>query len=235
MPMHCSANAGQRRRLRVLRPQGTGKTTLSSDASRTLIGDDEHGWSPNGIFNFEGGCYAKTINLSREAEPEIFATTQRFGSVLENVVVDAETRVPDFDDGSLTENTRAPTRCTYIPNASAPAWRRASEERRHADLRCLRRDAAHRAADNPASGHVSLPVRLHRQGGRHGKGRDGAQPTFSTCFGAPFMPRHPSVYGNLLRKLIAEHGATCWLVNTGWTGGAYGEGTACRSRRRGRC
>jgi phosphoenolpyruvate carboxykinase (ATP) len=224
MPMHCSANAGDDGTSALFFGlSGTGKTTLSSDASRTLVGDDEHGWSPNGIFNFEGGCYAKTINLSAEAEPEIYSTTQRFGSVLENVMVDAQTRVPDFDDGSLTENGRVAYPMHYIPNASetgmAPHPKNVIMLTADASgvMPPIARLNPHQAMYHFLSGYTAKVAGTE-------KGVSGTQATFSTCFGAPFMPRHPSVYGNLLKKLIAEHGATCWLVNTGWTGGPYGEG-----------
>jgi phosphoenolpyruvate carboxykinase (ATP) len=224
MPMHCSANAGDDGTSALFFGlSGTGKTTLSSDASRTLVGDDEHGWSPNGIFNFEGGCYAKTINLSAEAEPEIYSTTQRFGSILENVMVDAQTRVPDFDDGSLTENGRVAYPMHYIPNASetgmAPHPKNVIMLTADASgvMPPIARLNPHQAMYHFLSGYTAKVAGTE-------KGVSGTQATFSTCFGAPFMPRHPSVYGNLLKKLIAEHGATCWLVNTGWTGGPYGEG-----------
>ena len=224
MPMHCSANAGNDGTSALFFGlSGTGKTTLSSDASRTLVGDDEHGWSPNGIFNFEGGCYAKTIKLSAEAEPEIYSTTQRFGSILENVMVDPETRVPDFDDGSLTENGRVAYPMHYIPNASetgmAPHPKNVIMLTADASgvMPPIARLNPHQAMYHFLSGYTAKVAGTE-------KGVSGTQATFSTCFGAPFMPRHPSVYGNLLKKLIAEHGATCWLVNTGWTGGPYGEG-----------
>jgi len=224
MPMHCSANAGNDGTSALFFGlSGTGKTTLSSDASRTLVGDDEHGWSPNGIFNFEGGCYAKTIKLSAEAEPEIYSTTQRFGSILENVMVDPETRLPDFDDGSLTENGRVAYPMHYIPNASetgmAPHPKNVIMLTADASgvMPPIARLNPHQAMYHFLSGYTAKVAGTE-------KGVKGTQATFSTCFGAPFMPRHPSVYGNLLKKLIAEHGATCWLVNTGWTGGPYGEG-----------
>ena len=167
MPMHCSANVGPDGDSAIFFGlSGTGKTTLSADPKRTLIGDDEHGWSEDGIFNFEGGCYAKCIKLSEEAEPEIFAASKRFGAVLENVVLDERTRVPDFDDGSKTENTRSAYPLDFIPNASRTGRAGHPEERRDARRRRLRRDAADRKADAGA-GDVSLPVRLHREGRRH--------------------------------------------------------------------
>jgi phosphoenolpyruvate carboxykinase (ATP) len=224
MPMHCSANAGNDGTSALFFGlSGTGKTTLSSDASRTLVGDDEHGWSPNGIFNFEGGCYAKTIKLSAEAEPEIYSTTQRFGSILENVMVNPDTRAPDFDDVSLTENGRVAYPMHYIPNASetgmAPHPKNVIMLTADASgvMPPIARLNPHQAMYHFLSGYTAKVAGTE-------KGVKGTQATFSTCFGAPFMPRHPSVYGNLLKKLIAEHGATCWLVNTGWTGGPYGEG-----------
>jgi len=223
MPMHCSANEGPDGDAAIFFGlSGTGKTTLSADPSRTLIGDDEHGWGPHGVFNFEGGCYAKTIRLSAEAEPEIFATTQRFGTVLENVVLD-EHRVPDFDDGSLTENTRCAYPLHFIPNASATG--RAAHPK---NIIMLTADAF--GVMPPIARLTPAQAMYHFLSGYTAKvagtekGVTEPEATFSTCFGAPFMPRHPSEYGNLLRDLIARHGATCWLVNTGWTGGAYGVG-----------
>ncbi len=225
MPMHCSANVGDADDSALFFGlSGTGKTTLSSDASRTLVGDDEHGWSDNGIFNFEGGCYAKTIRLSREAEPEIFDTTRRWGSVLENVVLDEATKEPDFDDGSLTENGRVAYPLHYIPNASetgiAPHPKTIIMLTADAFgvLPPIARLTPAQAMYHFLSGYTAKVAGTE-------KGVKGVQATFSTCFGAPFMPRHPSEYGNLLRDKIAGHGATCWLVNTGWTGGRYGEGS----------
>jgi phosphoenolpyruvate carboxykinase (ATP) len=223
MPMHCSANAGPAGDVAVFFGlSGTGKTTLSADSSRTLIGDDEHGWGPDGIFNFEGGCYAKTIRLSRQAEPEIFATTRRFGTVLENVVLD-EHGVPDFDDGSLTENTRCAYPLHFISNASETG--RAGQPK---NIIMLTADAF--GVMPPIAKLTPAQAMYHFLSGYTAKvagtekGVVEPEATFSTCFGAPFMPRHPSVYGNLLRDLIAEHQVDCWLVNTGWTGGAYGTG-----------
>ncbi|MCB1384893.1 MAG: phosphoenolpyruvate carboxykinase [Nitratireductor sp.] len=224
MPMHCSANVGDQGDAAVFFGlSGTGKTTLSADASRTLIGDDEHGWGEDGIFNFEGGCYAKTIRLSKEAEPEIFSTTERFGTVLENVMLD-ENRVPDFDDASLTENTRCAYPLDFIPNASATG--RAPHPR---SIIMLTADAF--GVLPPIARLTPAQAMFHFLSGYTAKvagtekGVTEPEATFSTCFGAPFMPRHPSEYGDLLRSLIARHGATCWLVNTGWTGGAYGTGS----------
>jgi len=223
MPMHCSANEGPNGDAAIFFGlSGTGKTTLSADPSRTLIGDDEHGWGPAGIFNFEGGCYAKTIRLSAVAEPEIFATTRRFGTVLENVVLD-ENRVPDFDDDSLTENTRCAYPLHFIANASATG--RAGHPK---NVIMLTADAF--GVLPPIARLTPAQAMYHFLSGYTAKvagtekGVTEPEATFSTCFGAPFMPRHPSEYGNLLRRLIAEHGVDCWLVNTGWTGGAYGTG-----------
>jgi len=226
MPMHCSANA-------ALNPDGgsaiffglsgTGKTTLSNDSSRQLIGDDEHGWSNEGIFNFEGGCYAKTIRLSRNAEPEIYATTERFGTVMENVVIDPVTRVPDFDDASRTENTRCAYPLDFIANASSTG--RAGHPKNIVMLTCdafgvmppIAKLTGAEAMYHFLSGYTAKVAGTER-------GLTGPEATFSTCFGAPFMPRHPSTYGNLLRDLIAKHSVDCWLVNTGWTGGGVGTG-----------
>jgi phosphoenolpyruvate carboxykinase (ATP) len=223
MPMHCSANEGPAGDAAVFFGlSGTGKTTLSADPSRTLIGDDEHGWGPAGIFNFEGGCYAKTIRLSAEAEPEIFATTRRFGTVLENVILD-DGRAPDFDDGSLTENTRCAYPLHFIPNAGDTG--RAGHPK---NIIMLTADAF--GVMPPIARLTPAQAMYHFLSGYTAKvagtekGVTEPEATFSTCFGAPFMPRHPSEYGNLLRALIAEHGVSCWLVNTGWTGGAYGVG-----------
>ncbi|MBZ9773892.1 phosphoenolpyruvate carboxykinase [Mesorhizobium sp. CO1-1-8] len=223
MPMHCSANEGAAGDAAIFFGlSGTGKTTLSADPARTLVGDDEHGWGPHGIFNFEGGCYAKTIKLSAEAEPEIFATTQRFGTVLENVVLDAD-GVPDFNDGRLTENTRCAYPLDFIPNASKTG--RASHPK---NIIMLTADAfgvmPPIARLSPAQAMYHFLSGYTAKVAGTEKGVTEPEATFSTCFGAPFMPRHPSEYGNLLRELIARHGADCWLVNTGWTGGAYGTG-----------
>jgi phosphoenolpyruvate carboxykinase (ATP) len=224
MPMHCSANEGPKGDVAIFFGlSGTGKTTLSADPSRTLLGDDEHGWSGKGVFNFEGGCYAKTIRLSREAEPEIYAATERFGTVLENVVVDPITRVPDLDDGSKTENTRAAYPLDFIANASASG--RAGTPKNLVMLTCdafgvlppIAKLTPAEAMYHFLSGYTAKVAGTE-------KGVSEPEATFSTCFGAPFMPRHPSVYGNLLRDLIAKHHVDCWLVNTGWTGGKFGEG-----------
>jgi phosphoenolpyruvate carboxykinase (ATP) len=224
MPMHCSANEGPAGDTAVFFGlSGTGKTTLSADPARTLIGDDEHGWGGDGVFNFEGGCYAKTIRLSAEHEPEIFATTRRFGTVLENVVLD-EAGVPDFDDGSKTENTRCAYPLDFIANASATG--RAGHPR---NIIMLTADAF--GVMPPIARLTPAQAMYHFLSGYTAKvagterGVTEPEATFSTCFGAPFMPRHPSEYGNLLRELIAAHKVDCWLVNTGWTGGAYGTGS----------
>jgi phosphoenolpyruvate carboxykinase (ATP) len=224
MPMHCSANMGSNGDTAVFFGlSGTGKTTLSADASRTLIGDDEHGWSDTAVFNFEGGCYAKMIRLSPEAEPEIYATTKRFGTVLENVVVDPVTRELDFDDNKYAENTRGAYPIDFIPNSS------------EANMGPVPRHIVMLTAD--AFGVLPPIARLtpdqamyHFLSGYTAKvagteiGVTEPEATFSTCFGAPFMPRHPSAYGNLLKERIARGNVSCWLVNTGWTGGKYGIG-----------
>jgi phosphoenolpyruvate carboxykinase (ATP) len=219
MPMHCSANIGSNGDTAVFFGlSGTGKTTLSADASRTLIGDDEHGWSDTAVFNFEGGCYAKMINLSPEAEPEIFATTKRFGTVLENVVMDPETRELDFDDNSLAENSRGSYPIDFIPNASKDNLGPVPT-----NIIFLTADAygvlppIARLTPDQAMYHFLSGYTARVAGTEIGVTEPSA--TFSTCFGAPFMPRHPSVYGNLLKERIAKGGVKCWLVNTGWTGG----------------
>jgi phosphoenolpyruvate carboxykinase (ATP) len=224
MPMHCSANIGANGDTAVFFGlSGTGKTTLSADASRTLIGDDEHGWSDTAVFNFEGGCYAKMIRLSEEAEPEIFATTKRFGTVLENVVMDPESRELDLDDGSKAENTRGAYPIEFIPNTSEKNMGPVPK-----NIIMLTADAF--GVLPPISRLTPEQAMYHFLSGYTAKvagteiGVTEPEATFSTCFGAPFMPRHPSVYGNLLKERIAKGGVKCWLVNTGWTGGKYGEG-----------
>ncbi len=226
MAMHCSANHA------IGNPDdaavffglsGTGKTTLSADPSRTLIGDDEHGWSDNGIFNFEGGCYAKTSNLSAEAEPEIYATTSKFGTVVENMVFDPETLELDFEDSSLTENMRCAYPLDFISNASETGL--GGTPKHVILLTCdaygvlppIARLTPAQAMYHFLSGFTSKTPGTER-------GVTEPLPTFSTCFGAPFMPRRPEVYGKLLQEKIAASGAECWLVNTGWTGGAFGTG-----------
>jgi phosphoenolpyruvate carboxykinase (ATP) len=227
MPMHCSANHAPGNPVDTaifFGLSGTGKTTLSSDPSRVLIGDDEHGWSDRGIFNFEGGCYAKTINLSPEAEPEIYATTARFGTVIENMVHDPETLELDFADSRYTANTRCAYPMEFISNASDTAL--GGHPKNIIMLTCdafgvlppIARLTPAQAMYHFLSGFTSKVAGTER-------GVTEPEPTFSTCFGAPFIPRRPEVYGRLLQEKIAKHGATCWLVNTGWTGGAYGTGT----------
>jgi phosphoenolpyruvate carboxykinase (ATP) len=225
LPMHCSVNVGAQGDAAVFFGlSGTGKTTLSADPSRMLIGDDEHGWGQNGVFNFEGGCYAKVIRLSAEAEPEIYATTGRFGTVLENVVMDPNSRRLDLDDDRYTENTRASYPLDFIPNASPTgvAGHPKNVVMLTADafgvLPPLSKLTPEQAMYHFLSGYTAKVA-----GTEKGVGSE-PQATFSTCFGAPFMSRHPSVYGNMLREKIARHEVNCWLVNTGWTGGAYGTG-----------
>jgi phosphoenolpyruvate carboxykinase (ATP) len=224
MPMHCSANVGGAQDSAVFFGlSGTGKTTLSADPKRTLIGDDEHGWSERGIFNFEGGCYAKAIRLSREAEPEIYAATQTWGTVLENVTIDPDSRELDFHDGSVTENSRAAYPLSTIANASKTGLAPTPKT-----IVMLTADAF--GVLPPIARLTPQQAMYHYLSGYTAKvagtecGVTEPQAAFSTCFGAPFIPRHPSVYGNLLRQLIAKHNVSCFLVNTGWTGGAYGVG-----------
>ena len=225
MPMHCSANIGPNGDTAVFFGlSGTGKTTLSADPSRTLIGDDEHGWSDTAVFNFEGGCYAKMIRLSADAEPEIYATTKRFGTVLENVVVDPDTRELDLDDNSLAENSRGAYPIEFIPNCSDDNMGPVPS-----NIVMLTADAfgvlppIARLTPDQAMYHFLSGYTAKVAGTEIGVTEPEA--TFSTCFGAPFMPRHPSVYGNLLKERIAKGGVKCWLVNTGWTGGKYGIGS----------
>ncbi|MEM1299871.1 MAG: phosphoenolpyruvate carboxykinase (ATP), partial [Pseudomonadota bacterium] len=227
MPMHCSANhaVGDEGDAAIFFGlSGTGKTTLSADPRRILLGDDEHGWDDRGIFNFEVGCYAKTINLSAEAEPEIYATTSKFATVVENMVYDQHTKELDFQDDSLTPNMRAAYPLDYIPNASATGT--AGIPKNIVMLTC---DAfgimPPIARLTPAQAEYHFLSGFTAKVAGTEKGLKGAQTTFSTCFGAPFMTRRPEVYGALLREKIAQHGATCWLVNTGWTGGGYGTGS----------
>jgi len=218
LPMHCSANHDEGGRVALFFGlSGTGKTTLSADASRTLIGDDEHGWSDRGVFNFEGGCYAKVISLSRAAEPEIYATTERFGTVLENVVVDPLTRQVDFGDSRKTENTRASYPIHFIPNASETG--RAGHP---SAILFLTADAfgvlppISKLSPEAAMYHFLSGYTAKVAGTERGVTEPKA--TFSTCFGAPFMPRHPTRYAQMLGDKIRQHGASVWLVNTGWTG-----------------
>ncbi len=224
LPMHCSANfCGPDDVAIFFGLSGTGKTTLSAVPGRSLIGDDEHGWSREGLFNFEGGCYAKAIRLSREFEPEIYAASQRFGAVMENVVLDPHTRAADFDDDSLTENTRIAYPLDFIAHASTTG--RAGPPTNVLMLACdafgvlppIAKLDANQAMYHFLCGYTAKVAGTER-------GVIEPQATFSTCFGAPFMPRHPIVYGNLLRELIDSGGVNCWLVNTGWSGGPCGGG-----------
>jgi phosphoenolpyruvate carboxykinase (ATP) len=224
MPMHCSANIGADGTSAIFFGlSGTGKTTLSADASRTLIGDDEHGWSDTAVFNFEGGCYAKMINLSAEGEPEIYATTKMFGTILENVAMDPVTRELDFTDASKTENTRGAYPIDYIPNTSEKNLGPPPST-----IIFLTADAF--GVLPPIAKLTPDQAMYHFLSGYTAKvagteiGVTEPEATFSTCFGAAFMPRRPTVYGNLLKERIAKGGADCWLVNTGWTGGKYGVG-----------
>ncbi len=226
MPMHCSANheVGNPANTAIFFGlSGTGKTTLSSDPKRVLIGDDEHAWSDQGISNFEGGCYAKTLSLSNAAEPEIFATTQMFGTIIENMQHDPETFDLDFDDDSITANMRCAYPLDYIASASSSGI--GGHPSNIIMLTCdafgvlppIARLTPAAAIYHFLSGFTSKVAGTER-------GVIEPQPTFSTCFGAPFMPRRPEIYGDLLRERIAKHKAECWLVNTGWTGGPYGTG-----------
>ncbi len=224
MPMHCSANIGKNDDTAIFFGlSGTGKTTLSSDPERRLIGDDEHGWTDNGIFNFEGGCYAKVINLSAEAEPQIYACTRRFGTVLENVVFDAATRELDLNDGSKTENTRAGYPLEFINNAV-----RGEYFPHPKNIVMLTYDAF--GVLPPISRLSYEQAMYHFISGYTAKvantemGIKEPKATFSACFGAPFMSHHPSVYAELLEKKMRAHKVSCWLINTGLAGGPYGTG-----------
>ena len=225
LSMHCSSNIGPGGDTAIFFGlSGTGKTTLSADPTRILIGDDEHGWSDNGVFNFEGGCYAKTINLSAEAEPEIHDACFRFGTLLENVVIDPDTRILDFDDGSLTENTRASYPLHFLGNVDMSGM-----GGHPSNIVMLTADAfgvlppISRLTPEQAMYHFLSGYTARLAGTERGLGSE-PEATFSTCFGAPFLPRHPTVYARLLGEKIARHGAACWLVNTGWSGGAFGVG-----------
>ena len=224
MPMHCSANVGHGGDSALFFGlSGTGKTTLSADPNRILIGDDETGWGSDGIFNFEGGCYAKCVNLTHEAEPQIWDATNRFGAVLENVVFDPVTRVPDYTDISKTENTRSAYPLDSIPNAS-----RSGRAGHPKNVIFLTADAF--GVMPPIAKLTPAQAMYHFLSGYTAKvagtekGLTGVVPEFSTCFGAPFLPRPPAEYGALFRKYITEHKVDCWLVNSGWTGGKYGDG-----------
>ena len=226
MPMHCSANVGKGGDTAVFFGlSGTGKTTLSADPTRELLGDDEHGWSDTGIFNFEGGCYAKTIRLSKSAEPEIWEASNRFATVLENVVLKGRANTPDFDDNRLAENARSAYPLEAIANASPTGCSGHPK-----NIVMLTADAfgvlppIAKLTPAQAMYHFLSGFTAKVAGTEKGMGSE-PKPTFSTCFGAPFMPRHPTVYGNMLRELIAKHDVDCWLVNTGWTGGKFGQGT----------
>jgi len=224
-PMHCSANVGKNGDTALFFGlSGTGKTTLSADPERMLVGDDEHGWSDTGVFNFEGGCYAKVIRLSAEAEPDIYETTRKFGTVLENVVMDFDSRLIDLDDQSLTENTRAAYPLTHVPNfvPSGLAGHPQNVIMLTADafgvLPPIARLTPEQAMYHFLSGYTAKVAGTE-------KGVTEPQVTFSTCFGAPFMPMAPTVYATLFGERLAEHHVTVWLVNTGWSGGPYGVGS----------
>lgn len=225
MTMHCSANVGKKNDSAIFFGlSGTGKTTLSADITRGLIGDDEHGWDEDGVFNFEGGCYAKVIRLNEEAEPQIYSTTRRFGTVLENVVFDPETGKLNLDDDTLTENTRACYPLNFIDNAVES--KRATHPKNIIFLTCdafgvmppISKLSADQALYHFISGYTAKVAGTE-------KGVKEPTSTFSTCFGGPFMPLHPSVYAELLKKKIQKHKVNCWLVNTGWIGGPYGVGS----------
>ena len=227
LPMHCSANVNPDDTDDValfFGLSGTGKTTLSADPTRRLIGDDEHGWSDDGVFNFEGGCYAKVIGLSESAEPEIYATTKRFGTILENVTYDPVTRLIDLDDDSATENTRASYPLEFIANAVPE--KKAGHPKHIILLTCdasgvmppIARLTPNQALYQFISGYTSKIA-----GTEVGLGQE-PEITFSACFGGPFMVHHPYKYAELLKHKIERYGVTCWLVNTGWVGGPYGVG-----------
>lgn len=229
MPMHCSANMGADGDTAIFFGlSGTGKTTLSADSSRTLIGDDEHGWSDNGVFNFEGGCYAKTINLSADGEPEIYATTKMFGTILENVQLNQD-RSPDFADTRYTQNTRCSYPLHYIPNASETGLGGHPENvifltaDAFGVLPPISKLSPEQAMYHFISGYTAKVAGTER-------GVTEPQATFSACFGAPFMPLHPTIYAELLAEKIKKHGSAVWLINTGWTGGAYGTGERMKLR-----
>ena len=226
LPMHCSSNTTGDNTAVFFGLSGTGKTTLSADPNRALVGDDEHGWSAKGVFNFEGGCYAKLIDLSEEDEPAIFATTRMPGSILENIIVDND-GVPDFTDDSLTANTRGSYPIEYIDNRTDDSM--AGHPQNVVFLTCdafgvlppISRLNPAQAAYHFISGYTAKVAGTEI-------GVKEPQATFSACFGAPFMPRHPSVYADLLADKMAEHGARCWLLNTGWVSGGYGKSDRIR-------
>ncbi|MCD6291611.1 MAG: phosphoenolpyruvate carboxykinase [Anaerolineae bacterium] len=224
LPMHCSANVGPNGDVAILFGlSGTGKTTLSADPERALVGDDEHGWSADGIFNFEQGCYAKVIRLSPEAEPEIYQTTQRFGTILENVTMDPKTRKLNLDDASLTENTRAAYPITYLPHIVE-----SGTVGHPSNVVFLTADAF--GVIPPIAKLTPEQAMYHFLSGYTAKvagtetGINEPQATFSTCFGAPFMILHPEVYADMLGERIRKHNVNVWLINTGWTGGPFGIG-----------
>src|SRR5689334_701318 len=228
MSMHCSANVGAAGDVAIFFGlSGTGKTTLSADPERRLIGDDEHGWSGTGIFNFEGGCYAKVIRLSRQGEPEIYATTEMFGTVLENVDVNPATGAVDLDSQRITENTRASYPIHFIPNHVPEGM--ADHPHHIVFLTCdafgvmppIARLTPAQAMYHFLSGYTAKVAGTER-------GVTEPKETFSACFGAPFLPLHPNTYAQLLGQKIAKHGVQCWLVNTGWTGGGFGTGQRMR-------
>ena len=225
LSMHCSANVGKDGDVAIFFGlSGTGKTTLSADPKRRLIGDDEAGWGTSGVFNIEDGCYAKVIRLSAEAEPQIYSTTRRFGTILENVVYDPTTRILDLNDEKLTENTRGAYPLDFIENAMPE--KRAGHPKNVVFLTCdasgvmppISRLSPEQAIYHFVSGYTSKIA-----GTEIGLGVE-PEITFSACFGGPFMVHHPYVYADLLRRKMLQHGARCWLVNTGWTGGPFGVG-----------
>jgi phosphoenolpyruvate carboxykinase (ATP) len=224
MPMHCSANCGPRGDVALFFGlSGTGKTTLSSDPSRRLVGDDEHGWSDDGVFNFEGGCYAKTIRISKEAEPEIYAATERFGTVLENVTFDPDTRIPDYNDSSLTENTRSAYPVYLIPNADTRGM-----AGHPTNVLFLSYDAFGvlppvAMLDREQIRYFFLSGYTAKVAGTE-RGVTEPQATFSTCFAAPFLPLPPATYADLLVDRVRRHGARVWMLNTGLVGGPHGVG-----------
>ncbi len=225
MSMHCSANQGKAGDVALFFGlSGTGKTTLSADPDRALIGDDEHGWSDDGVFNFEGGCYAKVIRLSQEAEPDIYDTTRKFGTILENVVFDTHTRVVDLDDDTFTENTRAAYPITHIENIIPDGFGNHPK-----NIIFLTADAfgvlppISKLSPDQAMYQFLSGYTAKVAGTERGLGSE-PQATFSACFGAPFMPLHPGVYAKILGEKIKDHNVNCWLVNTGWIGGPYGVG-----------